>query len=54
MVKLIEELEHSYPTGTHERQDHNHIHFIRETPDHKYVAVTDLGADKNCNIYIRS
>ena len=46
MVKLIEELEHSYPTGTHERQDHNHIHFIRETPDHKYVAVTDLGADK--------
>lgn len=46
VVKLIEELEHSYPTGTHERQDHNHIHFIRETPDHKYVAVTDLGADK--------
>ena len=46
MVKLIEELEHSYPTGTHERQDRNHVHFIRETPDHKYVAVTDLGADK--------
>ena len=37
---------HDFPTGTHERQDHPHAHYINQTPDGKYVAVTDLGADR--------
>lgn len=32
--------------GPHERQDHAHSHFIAETPDGKYFAAVDLGADK--------
>lgn len=32
--------------GPHERQDHAHSHFITETPDGKYFAAVDLGADK--------
>lgn len=32
--------------GPHERQDHAHSHFITETPDDKYFAAVDLGADK--------
>ncbi|MDU3185485.1 MAG: lactonase family protein [Staphylococcus epidermidis] len=44
--KLIEELEHEFPTGSHERQDSSHVHFLNETPDHKYVVATDLGTDR--------
>lgn len=32
--------------GPHERQDHAHSHFVTETPDGKYFAAVDLGADK--------
>lgn len=32
--------------GPHERQNHAHSHFITETPDGKYFAAVDLGADK--------
>lgn len=33
-------------SGPHERQDHAHSHFVTETPDGKYFAAVDLGADK--------
>ncbi|HDS1928343.1 TPA: lactonase family protein [Staphylococcus aureus] len=46
IIRLIQELAHDFPTGTHERQDHPHAHYINQTPDGKYVAVTDLGADR--------
>lgn len=44
--KLIEELEHEYPTGPHERQESPHVHFLNETPDKKYVVAADLGSDR--------
>ncbi|RFD72520.1 lactonase family protein [Staphylococcus pasteuri] len=44
--KLIQELEHDFPLGPHERQDHAHVHFLNETPDGKYVVGTDLGTDR--------
>lgn len=44
--KLIEELEHEYPTGPHERQESSHVHFLNETPDKKYVVAADLGSDR--------
>ncbi|BBD92081.1 lactonase family protein [Staphylococcus caprae] len=43
---LIEELEHDYPTGPHERQEDSHVHFLSETPDNKYVVAADLGTDR--------
>ncbi|MBI5973717.1 6-phosphogluconolactonase [Staphylococcus caledonicus] len=46
VVKLIEELAHDYTTGSHERQDNAHVHYINETPDGKYVVATDLGTDR--------
>ena len=44
--KLIEELEHEFPTGSHERQRFITCSFLNETPDHKYVVATDLGTDR--------
>lgn len=44
--RLIEEIEHKYETGTHERQDQSHVHYIKETPDKQYVLATDLGTDR--------
>lgn len=32
--------------GPHERQDKPHTHYVTETPDKKYIAAVDLGADK--------
>ncbi|MDK9866440.1 MULTISPECIES: 6-phosphogluconolactonase [Staphylococcus] len=46
IIRLIQELEHNYPTGPHERQDQPHVHFISTTPDEKYVVAIDLGTDK--------
>ncbi|MDT4011954.1 6-phosphogluconolactonase [Staphylococcus simulans] len=46
VVRLIEELEHKYPTGPHERQEHAHVHYVQQTPDKKYVAACDLGTDR--------
>ena len=37
-----ESTEHNHPG----RQDSPHIHFVKETPDGKYLAVCDLGLDK--------
>ncbi|MBO1198359.1 lactonase family protein [Staphylococcus simiae] len=44
--QLIEELAHDFPTGSHERQDHPHAHYLNQTPDGKYVVATDLGTDR--------
>ena len=46
IVKLIQELHHDYPLGSHERQEHSHVHYLNETPDGKYVVATDLGTDR--------
>lgn len=46
VVKLIEELAHDYPTGSHERQEQPHVHFINETPDNNFVVTADLGTDR--------
>ena len=46
IIKLIQELNHDYPLGSHERQEHSHVHYINETPDCKYVVATDLGTDR--------
>ena len=46
IINLIDELALHYPLGSHERQEHSHAHFIHETPDQRFVVVTDLGADR--------
>ncbi len=46
VVRLIQELEHTYPTGPNERQDNPHVHYLSTTPDDKYVVAMDLGTDK--------
>ncbi|THE22532.1 beta-propeller fold lactonase family protein, partial [Ligilactobacillus animalis] len=46
IVRLIQELAHHFQTGSHDRQDRPHAHYISQTPDGKYVAVTDLGAGR--------
>ena len=50
IIKLIQELNHDYPLGSHERQEHSHVHYINETPDCKYVVATDLGYRQSCNL----
>ena len=42
IINLIDELALHYPLGSHERQEHSHAHFIHETPDQRFVVVTDL------------
>ncbi|MBW1183825.1 hypothetical protein KX746_24750, partial [Escherichia coli] len=32
IIRLTQELAHDFPTGTHERQDHPHAHYINQTP----------------------
>lgn len=39
--------------GPHERQDSPHSHFVVETPDRKYIAAVDLGADKIVTLEIK-
>lgn len=46
IVRLVQELTHDFQTGSHDRQDRPHAHYINQTPDGKCVAVTDLGADR--------
>lgn len=46
VVKLIQELDHEFTTGSHERQENPHVHFLNETPDGKYVVAADLGTDR--------
>ncbi|MBF7016661.1 6-phosphogluconolactonase [Staphylococcus durrellii] len=45
VVKLIQELQHTYPVGPNERQEHPHIHLLDTTPDN-YVVAMDLGSDR--------
>lgn len=46
VIRLIQELQHQYPTGPHERQEHPHVHYAQQTPDGKFVATCDLGTDR--------
>lgn len=46
LIRLIQELAHEYPTGPDERQESSHVHFLKITPDEKYVVAADLGTDK--------
>ena len=39
--------------GPHERQDNPHSHFVTETPDRRYIAAVDLGADKIVTLEIK-
>lgn len=39
--------------GPHERQDNPHSHFVIETPDLKYIAAVDLGADKIVTLEVK-
>ena len=45
VIKLIQELQHTYPVGPSDRQEHPHVHLLDTTPDN-YVVAMDLGTDR--------
>ncbi|WP_145447466.1 beta-propeller fold lactonase family protein, partial [Staphylococcus epidermidis] len=40
--KLIQQLQHEFPTPSHQTQHSSHLHFLNQTPHHNYLLPTHL------------